>query len=149
MPGAARCEIFGARNNPDSRSISCLLFTFDKRSIIILVKPTWSPITLFAFDLSNNEWTLLTSFTNLSTNQSRPKPFYFWNQCWKESDPTQNDSEIEFLDRFKIDWKWRSDLFLLVKISNDCEFQVWFINSQINNMQEFNNKDSYAKDSFW
>jgi len=24
------------------------------------------------------------------------KPFYFWNQCRKEADPTYNDSEIEF-----------------------------------------------------
>ena len=25
----------------------------------------------------------------------RPKPFYFWNQCRKRSDPTKNDSEFE------------------------------------------------------
>ena len=28
--------------------------------------------------------------------KGRLKPFYFWNQCRKEADPTYNDSEIEW-----------------------------------------------------
>ena len=34
------------------------------------------------------------------------KSIYFWNKCRKEADPTWNDSEIKFLGRLKIDWRW-------------------------------------------
>ena len=33
---------------------------------------------------------------NCPQEKFRPKPFYFWNQCRKEADPTYNDSEIEW-----------------------------------------------------
>ena len=58
----------------------------------------------------------------------RPKPFNFWNQCRKESDPTSNDSEIEWLisrSTSKIDCHLNSDTFYVGSTSFRHWFQKW------------------------
>ena len=51
----------------------------------------------------------------------RPKPFYFWNQCRKKSDPTYNDSGIEWwisrwISPIRLKWRYSKSRAVLCRI---------------------------------